>query len=166
MSLATRSTSMQGSRSQDKANMPHFLRWSGGFEKIIFVEGSVMPDARIRPELHSLMPGKSGSVVRSLLVVTAAGMIAIGVISRAQAQSSPRPGQERLKAIVTKLASPEMEGRRGEGARGAAPVLKDEWVIVSAHYDHLGVRGGVLYPGADDNASGVAMMLEVARSMA
>ena len=33
-------------------------------------------------------------------------------------------------------------------------------------YDHLGVRGGVLYPGADDNASGVAMMLEVARSMA
>ena len=39
-------------------------------------------------------------------------------------------------------------------------------MIVSAHYDHLGVRGGVLYPGADDNASGVAMMLEVARSMA
>jgi hypothetical protein len=37
---------------------------------------------------------------------------------------------------------------------------------VAAHYDHLGVRDGVLYPGADDNASGVAMMLEVARSMA
>ena len=36
---------------------------------------------------------------------------------------------------------------------------------MSAHYDHLGVRGGVLYPGADDNASGVAMMLEVARSL-
>ncbi len=49
---------------------------------------------------------------------------------------------------------------------GPIPVLKNEWVIVSAHYDHLGVRGGVLYPGADDNASGVAMMLEVARSMA
>jgi len=138
-------------------------------------------------------------------------MIALGVISRAQAQSPPRPEQERLKATVTMLAAPEMEGRRGEGARkaaaflidefrrlkleplfqgqfiqevpaaepgrvqgrnvgavlrGADPVLKDEWVIVSAHYDHLGVRGGVLYPGADDNASGVAMMLEVARSMA
>jgi Zn-dependent M28 family amino/carboxypeptidase len=34
--------------------------------------------------------------------------------------------------------------------------------VVSAHYDHLGVRDGVLYPGADDNASGVAVLLEVA----
>ena len=42
---------------------------------------------------------------------------------------------------------------------------RDEWVIVAAHFDHLGVRDGVLYPGADDNASGVAMMLEVARSL-
>ena len=50
--------------------------------------------------------------------------------------------------------------------RGRDPKLRDEWVIVSAHFDHLGERGGVLYPGADDNASGVAMMLEVARSIA
>jgi hypothetical protein len=34
--------------------------------------------------------------------------------------------------------------------------------VVSAHYDHLGVRNGVVHPGADDNASGVAVMLEVA----
>ncbi|HJU44241.1 MAG TPA: M20/M25/M40 family metallo-hydrolase [Vicinamibacterales bacterium] len=34
--------------------------------------------------------------------------------------------------------------------------------VVSAHYDHLGVRDGVLYPGADDNASGVAVLLELA----
>ena len=53
------------------------------------------------------------------------------------------------------------------GARlvGSDPGLRDEWIIVSAHYDHLGVRGGVLYPGADDNATGVAMMLEVARGL-
>jgi hypothetical protein len=56
---------------------------------------------------------------------------------------------------------------RNVGARlvGSDPELRDEWVIVAAHYDHLGVRNGVLYPGADDNASGVAMMLEVARAM-
>jgi hypothetical protein len=47
--------------------------------------------------------------------------------------------------------------------RGSDPKLRDEWVIVAAHFDHLGIRGGKLYPGADDNASGVAMMLEVAR---
>jgi len=49
---------------------------------------------------------------------------------------------------------------------GADPTLRDRWVILGAHYDHLGTRGGVVYPGADDNASGVAMMLEVARCLA
>jgi len=49
--------------------------------------------------------------------------------------------------------------------RGSDPALRDQWVIVAAHFDHLGVRNGRLYPGADDNASGVAMMLEVARSV-
>jgi hypothetical protein len=56
---------------------------------------------------------------------------------------------------------------RNVGARmvGSDPKFRDEWIVVSAHFDHLGVREGVLYPGADDNASGVAMMLEVARSL-
>ncbi len=49
---------------------------------------------------------------------------------------------------------------------GSDPALADRWVILGAHYDHLGRRGDVIYPGADDNASGVAMMLEVARSLA
>jgi Zn-dependent M28 family amino/carboxypeptidase len=35
-------------------------------------------------------------------------------------------------------------------------------IVVSAHYDHLGVRDGQTYHGADDNASGVAMLLAVA----
>ena len=39
-------------------------------------------------------------------------------------------------------------------------------IMVCAHFDHLGTdRSGVMYPGADDDASGVAVMLEVARSM-
>jgi hypothetical protein len=48
---------------------------------------------------------------------------------------------------------------------------KAEWsgqsVIVGAHYDHLGVGDdGAVRPGADDNASGVAVLLELARQMA
>jgi hypothetical protein len=35
-------------------------------------------------------------------------------------------------------------------------------IVISAHYDHLGVRNGKVYTGADDNASGVAAMLAVA----
>ena len=49
---------------------------------------------------------------------------------------------------------------------GSDPKLADEIVIISAHYDHLGLRNGYLYPGADDNASGVAMLIEAARQLA
>ena len=41
-------------------------------------------------------------------------------------------------------------------------VNSDEYVIVSAHYDHLGNINGRIYNGADDNASGVAVMLSLA----
>jgi Zn-dependent M28 family amino/carboxypeptidase len=39
-------------------------------------------------------------------------------------------------------------------------------VIVSAHFDHLGRVDGKGYPGADDNASGVAALLEIGRCLA
>jgi len=43
------------------------------------------------------------------------------------------------------------------GTAPEAPVI-----VVSAHYDHLGVRDGAVYHGADDNASGVAVLLALA----
>lgn len=46
---------------------------------------------------------------------------------------------------------------------GSDPELKHEIILLGAHYDHLGMRRGQIHPGADDNASGVAMMLETAR---
>ena len=43
----------------------------------------------------------------------------------------------------------------------------DEWVVVGAHLDHVGIDAtGNLYPGADDNASGSSMLLEIARAVA
>ncbi len=39
---------------------------------------------------------------------------------------------------------------------------KDSFIMVSAHYDHLGKMGQVLMPGANDNASGTAMLLDLA----
>lgn len=46
---------------------------------------------------------------------------------------------------------------------GHDPVLKDEVVILGAHRDHFGRQAGLLFAGADDNASGTAVLLEVAR---
>ena len=64
-------------------------------------------------------------------------------------------------------ASPRVVwGRNVAGALlGSDPELSKEWIILSAHHDHLGKRGEVYYPGADDNASAVAMMLETARGL-
>lgn len=57
---------------------------------------------------------------------------------------------------------------------GTDPKLKDEVVVISAHYDHLGFgwpdvrkgNEGKIHYGADDNASGVATIIELAHSMA
>jgi hypothetical protein len=48
---------------------------------------------------------------------------------------------------------------------GAEPILRDQMIVVGAHLDHLGVRRGATYPGADDNASGVAAILEIAAAL-
>lgn len=45
---------------------------------------------------------------------------------------------------------------------GSDPDLKNEIVIFSAHADHVGTSGEMVYAGADDNASGCAALLEVA----
>lgn len=49
---------------------------------------------------------------------------------------------------------------------GSDPTLKDEWIILSAHFDHLGMRGNEVFAGADDNASGVALLMELAEQFA
>jgi Zn-dependent M28 family amino/carboxypeptidase len=49
---------------------------------------------------------------------------------------------------------------------GADPKLSEEAVVIGAHVDHLGIFKGELYPGADDNASGVAALIEAAKALA
>ena len=49
---------------------------------------------------------------------------------------------------------------------GADPKLKDEVVIVSAHYDHEGADGNVIYSGADDDGSGTVALIEIADAYA
>ncbi|MFC2089731.1 M20/M25/M40 family metallo-hydrolase [Bacteroidota bacterium] len=61
-----------------------------------------------------------------------------------------------------------ISGRNVVGiVRGSDPELKDEYIILGAHYDHVGwkIKEGdtVVYNGADDNASGVAGIIEIGR---
>jgi len=50
--------------------------------------------------------------------------------------------------------------------RGSDPALRSTYLIVSAHYDHLGIRDGQLYAGANDDASGTASLVEIAGALA
>ncbi len=49
---------------------------------------------------------------------------------------------------------------------GVDPVLREEAVVLGGHLDHVGLQYGEVYNGADDNASGAATVMEVARVMA
>lgn len=49
---------------------------------------------------------------------------------------------------------------------GSDPQLTHEAIVIGAHRDHFGRQAALLFPGADDNASGTAVMLEVARARA
>tara|TARA_Y100000385_G_scaffold136626_1_gene141956 strand:+ start:937 stop:1977 length:1041 start_codon:yes stop_codon:yes gene_type:complete len=42
--------------------------------------------------------------------------------------------------------------------------LKDEIVVITAHYDHLGIKDSLIYNGADDNGSGTVAIMEIAQA--
>lgn len=75
----------------------------------------------------------------------------------------------RLKA-ATKVERSDVESQNVAGIlRGSDPRRRSEYVVVSAHLDHLGVgepiNGDRIYNGAMDNASGIAAILEVAAQL-
>jgi Zn-dependent M28 family amino/carboxypeptidase len=49
---------------------------------------------------------------------------------------------------------------------GTDPALAHEAVLIGAHHDHVGMVGGAVHPGADDNASGTAVAVGLARAFA
>jgi Zn-dependent M28 family amino/carboxypeptidase len=69
-----------------------------------------------------------------------------------------------IKQDVRSFKSHNVVGR----IDGSDPKLKDEWIIYSAHWDHLGkhpeMKGDQIFNGALDNASGVATVIELAKA--
>ncbi len=49
---------------------------------------------------------------------------------------------------------------------GSNPKLKNECVVIGAHFDHCGSHLGLIFPGANDNASGSAVVMEIAEAYA
>ena len=83
-----------------------------------------------------------------------------------------KPASQALPAVSAEMQIEIAESRRAATANvvgvleGSDPNLREETVVFGAHYDHLGVRGGQVLPGADDDASGTAAVIELARVFA
>jgi hypothetical protein len=114
--------------------------------------------------------------------VTAAGLQRGGVDVRALAAGGEADGRPHSRALGVR-AKVEVEVRHERAITsnvvavlpGRDPAVAGRCVVVGAHHDHLGYGGdaslapdqvGAIHPGADDNASGVAALLAVARAAA
>jgi hypothetical protein len=98
----------------------------------------------------------------------------------AKGREALRDAQEQLnRMVIQSRATPfrvdvRWQSQAGDGELhnvlglipGADPDLRSEYVVFGAHRDHFGEQAGIVFPGADDNASGTAILLETARIMA
>ncbi len=92
-------------------------------------------------------------------------------IHDAVAAAKPGPIEATVSAHVAAPIVTPVKLRNVAGVlRGADPRLKDTYVIVTGHYDHLGLRpnaqGDGIYNGANDDASGTASVIAVAGALA
>jgi len=84
--------------------------------------------------------------------------VATGIKGQVKGYTSTTFYSERLKNNVSHNVIGKVEG--------TDPKLKNQYIVIGGHLDHLGVTNGVIYPGADDDASGAAMAMEMARLFA
>src|SRR5690606_6704397 len=109
--------------------------------------------ANINPEMADLLLAGAGTSISGL----------INRIDGAQ-QPQSKAYKTQLKmtfgSVTEPFTSPNVLGYL-EGTD-----LKDELLVLTAHYDHEGNQNGTIYFGADDNGSGTTGMLELARTFA
>ncbi|WP_303920579.1 M20/M25/M40 family metallo-hydrolase [Draconibacterium sediminis] len=98
--------------------------------------------------------GKKGQYLKYLEKVAAGSEAVTEVAETLSLKSGAEPELLEAKNVVAYV-------------EGSDPVLKNEYVVFMAHYDHLGVgKDGDVYNGADDNGSGTVAIMEVAEAFA
>lgn len=81
-----------------------------------------------------------------------------------QLNESVKP--EKLKEIRIESENTFIKEFQNRNVVGYIPGKTDEWIVFTAHYDGMGMYGNVLFPGANDNGSGTAMVIDYARHFA
>ena len=115
----------------------------------------------------------SAQLMRDLFALAADSMEGRRVGSpgnaRARTYLLSRIRQVGLAPLGARVEVPFTIGARGGQVSGVnlttvvrGTAFPDRYIVLSAHYDHVGIRGGTIYPGSDDNASGTAAVLAIA----
>ncbi len=88
--------------------------------------------------------------------------------ARKRLNRGKRPKPVTLQTPFTFTSRLDLEEIKGSNVlgyiEGSDPELKDELVVVTAHFDHLGKRGDDIFNGANDNGSGTSTVLEIAQA--
>lgn len=98
-------------------------------------------------------------------LLTPAGLDVAGLIARVQSEDTPfLEGTGLTVAASVPLLQEERQSQNVVGLLpGSDPQLKEEYVVIGGHYDHVGRDpDGTLFAGANDNASGTAVTLALA----
>jgi hypothetical protein len=120
-----------------------------------WVEKVRIPAAQISPALAEILLRGTGRSLAELAKAaeTESGMTPV-----------PVPGAE--VELTTSVHRHVTADRNVLGLiEGSDPAVKDEWIILCAHFDHVGVNaGGEVYNGADDDGSGTVALFEIAEA--
>jgi hypothetical protein len=94
---------------------------------------------------------------------------AIPVIRIFNEDAAAAVGEQRRISVSIHLSAPVVKAAKVRNVvgmlPGSDPALRDQYIVVSAHYDHLGVRNGRIYNGANDDGSGVVSAIEIANAL-
>src|SRR5690606_36749927 len=71
--------------------------------------------------------------------------------------------QEVPSEAMKRMFSPRLNDSENVAAYIRGTEKPNEYIVLSAHYDHVGIANGEIYNGADDNGSGTTALLEMAR---
>lgn len=146
---------------------------------LLLVSACAVPTVET-PKVDVPAPAAESQLIADLRILSADDM---------QGRDTGAPGGERARAYIVsrleeigvepstmgRLQPFEAQGRTREGPRTFNGInilglirgtrVGDRYIVVTAHYDHVGVNDGQIYNGADDNASGIATMLELGRRL-
>lgn len=135
-----------------------------------------LPDAvaRLEPSLVILIrKGAMASTLRARLRDALAPASRVPILVVWDAAIRATAGAAGSATVSVHIAAPAVQPVKLRNVigvlRGSDPVLRDTYVVVSAHYDHLGVRGtgegDHIFNGANDDASGTASVIAVAAGL-